>query len=120
MLCFPFGRPRERPGSERLEGLDGGPFGAPCHAAEYTQGRQRCARAGRSSPRPPARLRGPRLRECDVILPDGTTHAGRTPAHWRPVALVVALVAGKRWTRIFMQPRRALEAGARDYAAFVV
>jgi len=55
-----------------------------------------------------------------VILPDGTTHAGRTPAHWRPVALVVALVAGKRWTRIFMQPRRALEAGARDYAAFVV
>src|SRR5208337_428418 len=32
------------PGSQRL---DGGPFGAPCHAAEYTQGRQRCARAGR-------------------------------------------------------------------------
>jgi len=24
-----------------------------------------------------------RQRERDVILPDGTTHAGRTPAHWR-------------------------------------
>ena len=24
----------------------------------------------------------------DVILPDGTTHAGRTPAHWRRVALI--------------------------------
>jgi hypothetical protein len=23
-----------------------------------------------------------RQRERDVILPDGTTHAGRTPAHW--------------------------------------
>ena len=23
-----------------------------------------------------------RERERDVILPDGTTHAGRTPAHW--------------------------------------
>ena len=28
-----------------------------------------------------------RQRERDVILPDGTTHAGRTPAHWRRVAL---------------------------------
>ncbi len=32
-----------------------------------------------------------RERERDVILPDGTTHAGRTPAHWR-----VALIAAKR------------------------
>ena len=31
-----------------------------------------------------------RQRERDVILPDGTTHAGRTPAHWRRVALIVA------------------------------
>jgi hypothetical protein len=25
-----------------------------------------------------------------VILPDGTTHAGRTPAHWRRAAIIVA------------------------------
>src|SRR5271166_5336853 len=31
-----------------------------------------------------------RQRERDVILPDGTTHAGRTPAHWRRVAPIVA------------------------------
>jgi 1-acyl-sn-glycerol-3-phosphate acyltransferase len=37
-----------------------------------------------------------RERERDVILPDGTTHAGRTPAHWRRVALIVAHKAGKR------------------------
>ena len=30
-----------------------------------------------------------RRRERDVILRDGTTHAGRTPAHWRRVALIV-------------------------------
>ena len=35
-----------------------------------------------------------RERERDVILPDGTTHAGRTPAHWRRVALIVAKRAG--------------------------
>ncbi len=35
-------------------------------------------------------------RERDVILPDGTTHAGRTPAHWRRVALIVARMTGKR------------------------
>ena len=36
-------------------------------------------------------------RERDVvILPDGTTHAGWTPAHWRRVALIVARKAGKR------------------------
>jgi hypothetical protein len=37
-----------------------------------------------------------RERERDVILPDGTTHAGRTPAHWRRVALIVARMTGKR------------------------
>ena len=37
-----------------------------------------------------------RQRERDVILPDGTTHAGRTPAHWRRVALIVAKRTGKR------------------------
>ena len=37
-----------------------------------------------------------RERERDVILPDGTTHAGRTPAHWRRVALVVAKRTGHR------------------------
>ena len=31
-----------------------------------------------------------------MILPDGTTHAGRTPAHWRRVALIVARMTGKR------------------------
>src|SRR5271165_2369360 len=37
-----------------------------------------------------------RQRERDVILPDGTTHAGRTPAHWRRVALIVAKRTGRR------------------------
>jgi len=37
-----------------------------------------------------------RERERDVILTDGTTHAGRTPAHWLRVALTVARVTGKR------------------------
>ncbi len=37
-----------------------------------------------------------RGRERDVILPDGATHADRTPAHWRRVALIVARVTGKR------------------------
>jgi hypothetical protein len=31
-----------------------------------------------------------RRRERDVILPDGTTHQGRTPAYWRQVALIIA------------------------------
>jgi hypothetical protein len=31
-----------------------------------------------------------REREHDVILPDGTIHTGRTTAHWRRVALIVA------------------------------
>jgi hypothetical protein len=37
-----------------------------------------------------------RERERDVILRDGTTHAGRTPAHWRRVALIVAKRAGHK------------------------
>ena len=37
-----------------------------------------------------------RQRERDVILPDGTTHAGRMPAHWRRVALIVANRTGHR------------------------
>ena len=44
-----------------------------------------------------AAYREARERERDVmILPDGTTPAGRTPAHWRRVALIVARKAGKR------------------------
>src|SRR5271165_6092520 len=31
-----------------------------------------------------------RQRERDMVLPDGTTHARRTPAHWRRAALIVA------------------------------
>ncbi len=31
-----------------------------------------------------------------MILPEGTTHAGRTPAHWRRVALNVARMTRKR------------------------
>ena len=31
-----------------------------------------------------------------MILPDGTTHAGRTPEHWRRVALIVAKLTGHR------------------------
>jgi len=37
-----------------------------------------------------------RQRERDVILADGTTHADRTPAHWRRVARIVARATGKR------------------------
>ncbi len=37
-----------------------------------------------------------RQRERDMRLPDGTTHAGRTPAHWRRVALIVAKRTGHR------------------------
>ncbi len=37
-----------------------------------------------------------RQRECDAIPSDETTHAGRTPAHWRRVALIVARMTGKR------------------------
>jgi hypothetical protein len=35
-----------------------------------------------------------RWRELDVILSDGTTRAGRTPAHWRRVALIVSRRTG--------------------------
>jgi hypothetical protein len=40
--------------------------------------------------------RGARRRERGIILPDGTTHAGRKPGHWRRVALIVARMTGKR------------------------
>jgi len=33
--------------------------------------------------------------ERDGILPDGTTHQGRTPAHWRRVALLIAKRTGR-------------------------
>jgi hypothetical protein len=39
---------------------------------------------------------GARQRERDVTRPNGTTHAGPTPAHWRRVALIVARMTGKR------------------------
>ncbi len=31
-----------------------------------------------------------------MVLPDGTTYAGRTPAHWRRVVLIVARKTGKQ------------------------
>ena len=36
-----------------------------------------------------------RRRERDVVLPDGATHAGRTPEHWRRIALIVARMTEK-------------------------
>ena len=50
-----------------------------------------------------------RQRERDVILADGTTHAGRTPAHWRRVALIVARMTGKR-VGLDTSTRRAADA----------
>ena len=37
-----------------------------------------------------------RQRERDVVLPDGTTHDGRTRAHWPRVALIVAKRTGHK------------------------
>jgi hypothetical protein len=37
-----------------------------------------------------------RQRQRDVVLPDGTTHAGPTRSHWQRVALIVAGMTGKR------------------------
>ena len=37
-----------------------------------------------------------RRRERDTVLPDGSTHAGRTVEHWRRVALIVAERTGHR------------------------
>ena len=37
-----------------------------------------------------------RRRERDVGLPDGSTHAGRSPEHRRRVALIVAMRTGHR------------------------
>ena len=48
-----------------------------------------------------------RRRERDVILPDGTTHAGRTPAHWRRVALIVARMTGYPSIFSALETRRA-------------
>ena len=50
-----------------------------------------------------------RQRERDVILPDGTTHAGRTPARWGRVALIVARMTGKR-VGLDTAPRMAADA----------
>ena len=68
-------------------------------------GAARARRLGEFSPAGEGQHRGPHPREAygeachrerDVILPDGTTHAGRTPAHWRRVALLVARMMGKQ------------------------
>jgi len=55
-----------------------------------------------------------RRRERDVVLPDGTTHAGRTPTHWRRVALIVARRTGHKVgldtaTRMLMDRGRELD-----------
>ena len=43
------------------------------------------------------RRQAERLAQADAeALPDGTTHAGRTPAHWWRVALIVAKRTGKK------------------------
>ena len=57
-----------------------------------------------------------RRRERDVVLPNGTTHAGRTSAHWRRVALVVAKRTGRRVgldtaTRMLMDRGREMKTG---------
>src|SRR5271165_4200547 len=54
-----------------------------------------------------------RWRERDVILRDGTTHAGRTPVHWRRVALIVARMTGKR-IRLDTATRMAMDADFSD------
>ena len=51
-----------------------------------------------------------------MILPDGTTHAGRTPAHWRRVALIVARRTGyavglNTATRMLMDRENEREVG---------
>jgi hypothetical protein len=33
--------------------------------------------------------------ERDVVLPDGSTHQGRTPAHWRRIALLVSNIRAR-------------------------
>jgi hypothetical protein len=65
-----------------------------------------------------AAYREARRRERDLVLPDGTTHAGRTPAHWRKVALIVARRAGHAVgpdtaTRMLMDRRREMD-GAKN------
>jgi hypothetical protein len=58
-----------------------------------------------------------RQRERDVILPDGTTHAGRMPAHWRRVALddsnaQIAAIAGRLGERIMSDALLPFPGGA--------
>jgi hypothetical protein len=49
-----------------------------------------------------------RQRERDEVLPDGTTRAGRTPEHWRRVALIAARMTGKR-VGVYTELRSGLE-----------
>ena len=51
----------------------------------------------------------PRQRQRDVVLLDGTTHAGRTPAHWRRVALIFAKRTG-HWVGLDTATRMASDA----------
>ena len=60
-----------------------------------------------------------RRRERDVTLPDGTTHAGRTPAHLRRVALIVAKRTGHKVgldtaTRMAVEADLSVEPGDRE------
>ena len=48
-----------------------------------------------------------------MILPDGTTHAGRTPAHWRRVALILAKRTGHE-VGLDTATRMAMEADLAD------
>jgi|SRR5271166_4817634 len=54
-----------------------------------------------------------RQRERDVVPPDGTTHAGRTPAHWRCVALIAARMTASRG----ISPASLAAAGSTSAAA---
>jgi hypothetical protein len=55
-------------------------------------------------------------RERDVVLPDGTTHARRTPAHWRRVAQIAARMTGKRIGVDTATPRKRKKDGAYPFA----
>ena len=50
-----------------------------------------------------------RQRQRDMVLPDGTTQAGRTPAHWRRVALIFAKRTG-HWVGLDTATRMASDA----------
>jgi hypothetical protein len=51
--------------------------------------------------------------ERDVVLPDGTTHQGRTPAHWRRIALLIAKRAARGRSRYGDQWRTGAETSQR-------